>query len=205
MRNAIPLLILLTTWMPAPAGAGTLELAPAECRISFTLGATLHTVEGTAELDRGKVHFNPETGELSGEIVVDAASTDTDNRKRDKKMHSEVLHSEQHPQIVFRPASFSGDLPTDGTAEIVVSGTMTLHGTDHRVEWPVTVARTREDLEIRASFEVPYVKWGLEDPSTFILRVEKHVDVTVEASGSLVEPTAADQKAASDSQAPGSG
>jgi hypothetical protein len=32
---------------------------------------------------------------------------------------------------------------------------------------------------------VPFVKWGLKNPSTFILRVSDNVDVDVHASGQL--------------------
>ena len=34
-------------------------------------------------------------------------------------------------------------------------------------------------------FAIPYVKWGLKNPSTFILRVDQSVDVEIKASGDI--------------------
>ena len=34
-------------------------------------------------------------------------------------------------------------------------------------------------------FAVPYVKWGMKNPSTFILRVDQSVDIEVQASGAV--------------------
>jgi hypothetical protein len=35
---------------------------------------------------------------------------------------------------------------------------------------------------------VPYVRWGLKNPSTFILRVSDKLDLDINATGRLVEP-----------------
>ena len=94
------------------AAESTLTLDPTASRITFTLKATLHQVDGSFDLTSGEIRFDPETGTASGRVVVDARSGDTENAKRDKKMHETVLKSVEHPLIVFEPTSFEG---TDGS------------------------------------------------------------------------------------------
>src|SRR5450759_5728414 len=74
----------------------TVNLDPAQTKIEWTLGATMHTVHGTFKLKRGSVTFDPRSGAASGEIVVDATSGERDNQSRDKKLHKEVLQSQDY-------------------------------------------------------------------------------------------------------------
>ncbi len=41
----------------------------------------------------------------------------------------------------------------------------------------------RTTVAIRAEFELPYVAWGLEDPSKFLLKVDRFVTVAVAGAG----------------------
>jgi hypothetical protein len=41
------------------------------------------------------------------------------------------------------------------------------------------------NITAKGSFLVPYVKWGLKDPSIMILKVAKEVHIDLELSGTL--------------------
>jgi polyisoprenoid-binding protein YceI len=170
------------------AAEQVLRLDPEESRVEFLLDAVLHKVKGIVRLSRGEIIFDLETGTASGEIVADAPSADTDNRKRNKKMHDEVLLSETHPEIAFYPKSITGSLEPGGESEISLTGSLVLLGEKHELLLPTHVKMDGDRLTGTASFVVPYVSWGLKDPSVFLLRVRKTVDVTLILSGTLGTP-----------------
>jgi len=171
--------------LDAAADQRTLALDPARTSVDFTLGATLHTVHGSAPLTRGVVVFDPGGGAASGEIVVDTRATNTGNAKRDRDMHTKVLVSDRHPTVVLRPRHVAGRLPPTGAATLTVHGTIELLGREHEVSVLVEVIVDGTEVAIRAEFEVPYVAWGLEDPSKLLLKVDPFVIVTVAAEGTL--------------------
>lgn len=38
------------------------------------------------------------------------------------------------------------------------------------------------------TFEIPYLAWGMKDPSNFLLKMNKTVQMSVETSGILSKP-----------------
>ena len=161
----------------------TLELDPANTRIEFTVAATLHTVHGTFALKSGAVHFDPSTGSASGLVVVDASSGDSGNTGRDHKMHQQILESERYPEITFTPTKFSGKLELQGDSTVQLDGIFRLHGTGHPLTLPVPVQVKGSNLSARTHITIPYIAWGLKNPSTFILHVSDKVDIDITAVG----------------------
>jgi polyisoprenoid-binding protein YceI len=105
-------------------------------------------------------------------------------------MHKEVLLTERFPSIVFVPERLEGKIAASGTSEIELIGTVSLAGSPHPLTLPATVEIDGGRLSAETTFTVPYVEWGLEDPSILFLRVAKEVQVTIAASGSLQTPAA---------------
>jgi polyisoprenoid-binding protein YceI len=158
----------------------TFELDPAQSTVSFTLGDVLHTVHGTFKLKRGNIHFDDATGQASGELVVDATSGDSGSKARDGKMHKEILESQKFPEIIFTPQKFKGTLAGAGKSHLDVEGQFTIHGEAH----PMTLgidADFGNGATANTSFDVPYEKWGMKNPSTFILRVNDKVQISIHA------------------------
>jgi len=162
-----------------PAGAQLLEFDPAQTKVEFTLSASLHTVHGTFKLKQGGVRIDAATGAASGEIVVDAASGDSGSAARDRRMHADILESGRYPEISFRPDRLEGAVPKQGARSLQVHGIFRIHGVDHEIVLPVDVEAANGQYTATLHFVVPYVQWGMKNPSTFILRVSDKVNITV--------------------------
>ena len=164
----------------------TLELDPANTRIEFTLAATLHTVHGTFALKSGTIHFDPSTGSASGLVVVDTASGDSGNTSRDHKMHQQILESQQYPEITFTPTKLSGKVELQGDSTVQLDGIFRLHGADHPLTLTVPLQMKGNNLSARTHIVVPYIAWGLKNPSTFALHVSDRVEIDIAAAGRVL-------------------
>ncbi|MGH9864798.1 MAG: YceI family protein [Candidatus Acidiferrales bacterium] len=189
--SAIAILCAIAFSAPAQAQGVTLNLDPARTQITFTLGAVLHTVDGTFKMKSGAIQFDPDTGRTSGEIVVDAASGESGNNSRDQKMHKSVLESATYPEIIFVPEQVQGHVSLSGESQVQLQGLIKLHGSQREITIPASIQVTGDQVTATVHFAIPYVQWGLKDPSTFVLRVDKKVDVAIHAAGRLSLPPAA--------------
>jgi polyisoprenoid-binding protein YceI len=140
-------------------------------------------VHGTFALKGGTVHFDPQTGKAGGEIVVSATSGKSGNSSRDVRMHQEILETEKYPDVVFRPTQMEGKVGLSGVSDVKVHGVLSIHGADHDLTAAVRVELMGERWKGTGKFEVPYIMWGIKDPSNFLLKVKPVVNVEVEMSG----------------------
>ena len=159
----------------------TVVVEPAHTHVEFTLGDVLHTVKGQFKLKRASLHFDPQTGQASGELVVDAASGDSGSKARDSRMKSDILECVKFPEITFRPDRVEGTVVPEGKSQVHLHGAFIIHGAAHEITFPATVEATHGEYHVIANFEVPYVKWGMKNPSNFILKVSPTVEIRIEA------------------------
>ena len=162
-----------------------LHLEPAQSVAKFTLSATAHTVHGTFRLRSGDIRFDPASGNAGGEIVFDATSGETGNGSRDHKMHKDVLQSQQYPDLTFRPDHAEGTLSAQGKSTFQVHGKFGIHGAEHEITVPVDVSLNGDKWTASAKFPIPYVEWGMKNPSNFFLHVGDVVNLELEAGGTF--------------------
>jgi polyisoprenoid-binding protein YceI len=200
LRPAVPALVFfaLACWgalVFAPASfaqAYVVTLDPTQTKVEFALDTTLHKVHGNFQLKSGQIHFDSANGKASGAIVVDARSADTDNKSRDKKMHQDILESPKYPEIVFTAQKVQGSFDPQKSSQVDVIGTFRIHGQDH--DLTMTIAAQPgpgSQLSCDTHFTIPYVKWGMNDASTFLLHANDTVELEIHATGQIAQDQAA--------------
>lgn len=165
------------------AGEMVLDLDPAQSEVNFTLPDVIHTVHGTFKLKGGAISFDPATGKAAGEVIVDVTSGDSGSPARDRRMHKDILESSRYPTAVFAPDRFAGQFGPDGTADLQVHGLFKIHGAEHEVTFPMRIQMQGEQITATTHFVVPYVKWGMKNPSNFFLHVSDKVQIEIHATG----------------------
>ena len=163
----------------------TFGINPDTSQVAFTLGGSGHHVQGTFHVQHGSIDFDPGAQKISGSVIVDAASGNSGEPSRDKNMNSNVLDTAHFVEVTFAPSSYQGTIAASGDSNIQVSGVFTLHGTPHDLTLPMQIHIDGANLTAKGHFTVPYVKWGLKDPSIFVLKVAKEVDIDLTLNGHL--------------------
>jgi polyisoprenoid-binding protein YceI len=177
--------------LASPARAeDLLRIDPARSTVRFRLAATLHTVDGEGRVLSGELRFDPAGGAASGAVVVDARSFQTGVAARDRNMHEQVLESGRFPEIRFEAERLELRSRSADAAEVTLHGVFEIHGARQPLAVPARVEREGDGLRIAAAFRVPYVRWGLRDVSTFVLRVAPEVDVQLALWGVLASEAA---------------
>jgi polyisoprenoid-binding protein YceI len=184
MLLALAAVLALAPSLSAQQYVATLDAA--QTKIEYSVDSSLHTVHGTFTLKNGEIHFDPGSGKASGRIVVDATSGDSGNKSRDKKMHQEILESKKYPEIVFTPQQVSGTFNPHAASQLEISGIFQLRGQDHPLTATISVEPPEEAVaHSRVHFTIPYIKWGLKDPSTWLLHASETVNLEIQATAKL--------------------
>jgi polyisoprenoid-binding protein YceI len=160
----------------------SLDLDPAKTDIQYTLHDVLHTVHGMFKLKKGSITFDPDSGRASGEIVVDVTSGASGNDARDGRMHKEILESQRYPEAIYTPDHVDGKLAPQGRSQMDVHGVFKVHGVNHEMTLHIQVEQAGGQYTASTHFVIPYVQWGMKNPSNFLLKVDKTVDMDIKTT-----------------------
>lgn len=160
---------------------------PDASEVKMTLKTTREVVNGTFRIQSGLLEFDRSTAKMSGSVVVLAGSGKTGNGSRDKKMNKDILEVEQHATVSFEPKSYAGTIAPSGDSTIQATGIFTLLGTPHEITIPILVHLEGTTATAKARFVVPYIQWGLKDPSFLFWKADKDVAIDLLLTGRLSE------------------
>lgn len=159
------------------------EFDKAATKIDWILVGTVHTVHGTFQLKQGAVNFDPTSGAISGDLVVETESGDSGSAARDKRMKKDVLETDKFPEVRLKVTKVEGAVGTGNASNVRLLGQLTIHGASHAISIPLQVTLNGSEFSGKGKFVVPYVDWGMKDPSNFLFKVNKTVEVDVEMAG----------------------
>lgn len=181
--------VALATAVPPRTGAQsaaqqiTLNVDPAQSHVHYIVDSTLHTVHGTFTLKDGTVRIDPASGKADGMVTVYATSGDSGNKARDERMHKEILETAKYPDAIFRPSQIEGTIAPSGASDVKLHGILLLHGGEHPIIATVHAELNGDHWTGTAKFEVPYMQWGIKNPSNWLLKVQSVVNVEIDMAG----------------------
>jgi polyisoprenoid-binding protein YceI len=158
---------------------------PDASEVKITLHTTHELVNGAFHVQSGSIEFDPSSPKMLGSVVVLAGSGKTGNDSRDKKMNKDILKVEQHATVSFEPKSYTGAIAPSGESTIQATGIFTLLGTPHEITIPILVHLDGTAATAKAHFVVPYIQWGLKDPSFMFWKADKDVAIDLFLAGRL--------------------
>ena len=163
----------------------TFVVNPDASEVKITLKTTHELVNGAFHIQSGSIEFDRGTPKMLGSVVVLAGSGKTGNDSRDKKVNKDILKVEQYATVSFEPKTYTGALALSGDSNLQVTGIFTLLGTPHEITIPILVHLEGTTATAKAHFVIPYVQWGLKNPSFLIWKADDDVAIDLSLAGRL--------------------
>jgi polyisoprenoid-binding protein YceI len=163
----------------------TFVVNPDASEVRMALKTTHELVNGSFHVQSGSIGFDRGNPRMSGSVVVLAGSGKTGNDSRDKKMNRDILKVEQYATVSFEPKTYTGLIAPSGDSTIQVTGIFTLLGTPHEITIPMLVHLDGTSATAKAHFVVPYVQWGLKNPSFMIWKADNDVTIDLNLVGTI--------------------
>lgn len=183
-----PLATLALALLLAPAALAqheTFAVTSDASEVRMTLNTTHEVVHGTFHVQAGSIEFDRSSPVMSGSVTVVAGSGKTGNDSRDKKMKKDILKVDQYTTDSFAPTSYTGTIAHGGDSTIQVTGLFTLLGNHHNVTIPMQIHMDGSKATAKAHFTIPYVQWGLKNPSFLFWKAENDVAIDLSLVGQI--------------------
>jgi len=185
MKSFVVLAIAVVLAPAALAQHQTFAVNPDASEVKMKLNTTHEVVNGVFHVQSGSIDFDRCGARISGMIIVAAGSGRTGNDSRDEKMNKDILKADQFTTISFAPKTSTGTILPTGDSTIQVSGLFTLLGTPHDLTIPLQIHMEGTKASAKAHFVLPYVQWGLKNPSFLIWKAASDVTIDLNLVGQI--------------------
>jgi hypothetical protein len=98
-------------------------------------------------------------------------------------MHKEILETQKYPDFIFHPNRIDGTVVREGASNLNLHGVTAIHGGEHEIVAQVHAEMIGGQWKGIAKFDIPYIEWGIKDPSNWLLKVKPTVHVEVDLAG----------------------
>ncbi len=185
MKSFAVFVLAVTLSQTALAQHQTFAVNPDASEVKMKLNTTHEVVNGTFLVQSGSIDFDRTASHISGIVIVAAGSGKTGNDSRDKKMNKDILKVDQFATVTFAPKTYNGMIAASGDSTIQVSGVFTLLGTAHDLTIPMQIHIDGSKATAKGQFVVPYLRWGLKNPSFLIWKAENEVAIDLNLVGQI--------------------
>ena len=101
----------------------------------------------------------------SASLAVTDKVSDSDRKKIEDTMRSEVLEVDKHPEIIFKSTNISASRVDEGKYQTKISGDLTLHGTTRSVTFDAFVTFYEASLKAQGQFAIKQSNYGIKPVS----------------------------------------
>jgi polyisoprenoid-binding protein YceI len=132
---------------------------PAKSHVRFHAVSRLVDADGAFRRFAGEIRLEPGRPETaSGRVVVEVASIDTANQRRDDHLRSpDFFDAARHPQAVFALTT----VRAESGGQTVVAGELTIRGVTRPLSVPVTVTVADDSVRAAGRFVVNRRQFGV--------------------------------------------
>ena len=156
--------------------------------VRFDVDTTWHVVEGNVGQPSGRIWLESATdpNSIRAELRFQVGSFDTGNGSRDKEMRT-VMSADMYPDVTFIAQQVVGlcspsSLGNGQTCSATLEGAVTIRNITKPITLPIAVTRRANTFEIVGKTSLMWNEFGVEDPSIFIARVDKAVQISFKIS-----------------------
>lgn len=141
---------------------------------------------GTTRGVAGTVAISPDGSVIQerSSIVVNVASLQSDQSRRDNFIKSNTLHTQRFPDVRFVPTEIKGltaPLPTQGSADITITGLLTIRDVTRPVEWRGTAHFTPDGMRVTADTVITFQQFEIDKPRVaLVLSVADEIRLEVD-------------------------